>query len=177
VIQIALEGLSHGYWHCVSCGLTQAAKGACPTCKATLIPIEQTLLFAVEVDWQAGTIRFDVLQDQRVRLSEIKAALARFKLSIPPEQQFVPHSATLMVSGPASKEDVARLVVELKGCKLFETVAGTFDEAEHQAALEIRCVAKPRRVEVEQALAKAGESYKLADIVWVAGAHASSGRN
>lgn len=177
VVEIALEALAHRNWRCVSCEVNQVAEGPCPTCKGPMIPVEQTLLCAVEVDVPAGTLRFDVLPGQAVRLSEIQAALTRFKIVIPPDRQFISHASTLVVSGPASQEDVAKLVAKLKDSKLFEKVTGTFDVTARLAELAVQCVGSPSRIQVEEALAKAGAKDKLVDIIWAAGAHAGSGRN
>lgn len=166
VVELALEGIAHRRWHCVECGVTLATQGECPTCKQPLVATEQTLLCHVAVDVDAGTLHFDVLPGESVRLSEIQAALTRFKLVLPPEKQVIPHSATLVVDGPASKDEVAKLVTALEGSKLFEKLSGRLDEAGGKAELEVRCVGSPPRPQLEQALAKACAACTLADIVW-----------
>jgi hypothetical protein len=176
VVEIALEGIAHRSWHCVECDVTQKAAGDCPTCKQPLMAIEQTLLCHVAVDAESGLLYFDVLPEQSVRLSEIQAALTRFKVVLPPEQQVIPHSATLVVGGPASKEELAKLVTALSAGKLFEKVSGHLDEASGKAELEVRCVGSPPRPEVEKALVEACAGCSLADIVWTAQGGAGSRR-
>ena len=176
VVTIALEGIAHRSWHCVECNVTQAEERPCPACAGAMIAVEQTLLCAVEVDPDAGTIRFDVLPGLQVRLTEIQAAVARYKVVIPPDRQYIPHVAKLLVAGPTSKEQVAQLVEALAASKLFEKVSGSYDEAGKQAELSVRCVGAPARPQVAAALARSGEGYRLADIVWAAGAGAGQGR-
>lgn len=177
VVEIALEGIAHRSWRCVECEVTQPTQGECPTCKGPLVAIEQTLLFHVAVDVDAGTLCFDVLPGQSARLSEIQSALTRFKVVLPPEQQVIPHSSTLVIDGPASKDEVAKLVTALAGSKLFEKVSGRLDEASGKAELEVRCVGSPPRPEVEKALAEACASCALADIVWTGAGSAGTRRD
>jgi hypothetical protein len=176
-VQIALEGLTHPIWHCVECDLTQVPSGPCPLCHGPMIQLGQELLCAVVVDPDAGTIRFDVLPGQQVRLTEIQAALLRYKIAFPVEQQFIPHVSLLRVSGPASKEDVAALVAALKASGLFRKVSGSLDAAEQQAELSIECVDSPPRAQVEVAIAQAAPHDKLIDIIWTAGTASGTSRN
>lgn len=176
VVEIALEGIAHRAWQCVECNAPQPAEGQCPTCKQPLVATEQTLLCHVTVDADAGTIHFDVLPGQSVRLSEIQSALTRFKVVLPPERQVMSRSSTLVIDGPASKDEVARLVTALSGSKLVEKVEGRLDEASGKAELEVRCVGSPPRPEVEQALTGACASCKLADIKWTGAGSAGTRR-
>ena len=173
VVEIAMEGIAHRFWHCVDCNVTQAAAGKCPTCEQPLMAVEETMLYHVTVDVDAGTIHFDVLPDQMVRLSEIQAALTRFKITIPPEQQVFSHQVTLVVAGPASKEEATQLATALAESKagdkkLFEKVTGHFVESDKQAEVDLRCAGTPTRPEIEKALAAACEKCQLADIAWAA---------
>jgi len=177
VVEIALEGIAHRWWHCVHCDLTQKAAGECPTCKQPLMAIEETLLYHVDVDVEAGLLSFDVLPEQSVRLSEIQAALTRFKVVLPPEKQVISHSATLVVKGPASKAELDKLVAALSAGKLFEKLKGHLDEASGVAELEVRCAGTPPRPEVEQALVEACASCSLTDIVWTAQGGAEAPRH
>jgi len=65
----------------------------------------------------------------RLPASGIDAALMRYRMAIPTEQQPIAQTSTFMVSDSSSKEDVAELVVEPKNSALFETLIETFVEA------------------------------------------------
>src|SRR4030095_2583048 len=112
-VEIEVQDIAHRSWHCVGCGVTQAKDTPCPVCKGLMTPIEETLLTNVEIDVEAGTIRFDVLPGQEVRLSEIQAAIKRFKVVIPPEQQFIPRECRLLVAGATTQEQADKLVATL----------------------------------------------------------------
>jgi hypothetical protein len=120
-------------------------------------------------DVAAGTIRFDVLRGKDVKLSEIQAAIKRFKVMIPPEQQFIPRECRLLVAGPTTQEAADKLVADLQERKLFQKLTGRFDWKSEQVELSVECAEQPARPQLEAALAEAGAGYRLADIVWSAG--------
>lgn len=175
-VEIELQDIAHRSWHCVGCNVTQAKETPCPVCKGAMLPIEETLLSHVEVDVAAGTIRFDVLPGRDVKLSEIQTAVKRFKVLIPPEQQFIPRGCRLLVVGPTTQEAADKLVADLHERKLFQKLTGRFDWKSEQVELTVQCAEQPSRPQLEAALAQAGAGYKLADIVWSAGAGTAPNR-
>ena len=175
-VEIELQDIAHRSWHCVDCDVTQAKETPCPVCKRPMIPIEETLACNVEVDADAGTIRFDVLPGKEVRLSEIQAAIQRFKVQIPPEKQFIPRECRLVIAGPASQEEADKLVSALAERKLFQKLTGRFDAASGRVELSVKCAEQPPRPQLEQALAQAGEGFKLTDIVWSSGSSTTPAR-
>jgi hypothetical protein len=175
-VEIELQDIAHRSWHCVGCDVTQAQETPCPVCKGPMIPIEESLLSDVEVDVAAGTLRFDVLPGKDVKLSEIQAAIKRFRVVIPPEQQFIPRECRLLVAGPTTQEAADKLVAGLQERKLFQKLTGRFDWKSEQVELTVKCAEQASRPQLEEALAQAGVGYRLADIVWFAGPGAVPGR-
>ena len=173
-VGIELQDIARRSWHCVGCGVTQAKDTPCPVCKGAMIPIEETLLSNVEVDREAGTIGFDVLPGKEVKLSEIQAAIKRFKVAIPPEKQFIPRECRLLVTGLTTQEAADKLVADLQEHKLFQKLTGRFDWKSEQLELTVKCPDQPPRSQVDAALMQAGAGYTLADIVWLPGAAGAS---
>lgn len=110
-----------------------------------------------------------MLRGKDVKLSEIQAAIKRFKVMIPPEQQFIPRECRLLVAGPTTQEAADKLVADLQERKLFQKLTGRFDWKSEQVELSVECAEQPARPQLEAALAEAGAGYRLADIVWSAG--------
>ena len=175
-VGIELEGIAHPSWHCVNCDVTQAKDEPCPVCQGPMIPVHETLLANVAVDVEAGTIGFDVLPGKDVKLSELQAAIKRFKVLIPPELQFVPRECRLIVAGPTTQEAADALVAALQQRKLFQKLSGRFDSRSGQVELTVKGPEQASRPELDAALAQAGKDYVLADIVWSTGAGSASSR-
>jgi hypothetical protein len=173
-VRTMLEGITHPTWRCTGCNMTGEKAGTCSHCQVDLVSERKASLNNIAIDSDKGTIGFSIAPGQSVRLSEIEAALSPQQIELP-ETMAIPATSTLVIEGVSSQDQITQLENELKSSQLFSSVTGKLAGGNRQAELSVRGgTTSATRSKLEAALAKAGDEFKLADIVWTAPAAPSA---
>jgi hypothetical protein len=160
-----LEKLEASVYACGACKAEYEKAGDC--CKAALKPVKAPILARVAPAADNTAITVQTNEGMQLKLSEIERALSANSVKIDKTKMTIPSQATLVVSGATSAEQGTAIQKALDESKAFQRVNVKVDDASKRAMIHVTAAATPAtRAKLEEALAKAGGSYKLEDVIW-----------
>ena len=163
----ALEGLQASVYACPGCKAEFEKAGNCTACKTALQPLKAPILARVAPAADNTAITVQTNEGMQIKLSEIERALATDSIKIDKTKMSIPGQATLVVSGATSAEQATAVQKALDESKLFQRVNAKVDESSKKLMIHVAAASTPAtRAKLEEALAKAGGTYKLEDVVW-----------
>jgi hypothetical protein len=166
-LKTALEGLQTEVYTCAGCKAEAAKAGNCPACKTPMVASKKPLFARVSPAADLSKISVQSHEGMQLKLSEIERALAASSVKLDAQKMTIPGNATLIIASATTAEQATAIQKALEESKLFQRVHATVDESTKKTAVEVVSgPTAPTRAKVDEAIAKAGATNKIEDVIW-----------
>ncbi len=166
-VKSTLEGLQASVFICSGCKAQSDKTGTCTACKTPLQPTKLPLFGRVSPAADLSKISIQTHEGMQLKLSEIERALTASAVKLDAQKMTIPGTATFVVGTATTAEQATAVQKALEESKLFQRVHAKVDETSKKTTVEVVAGATPpTRAKVDEALAKAGATYKLEDVIW-----------